>query len=173
MKPIFSLVLASILIVASAPQVLAHRLNVYAWVEGGNVKVAAYYSRKSKPKNIPVYVYGPGGELMLEGKTDEEGAFSFRPTGICDLKIVVEAGDGHRAECNLTAADLEGVEIAAERGGAPGAAARTDDERAGDGFVIPVESNFPRIVLGLLIVIAISAGGYFLVRLAGRKRKDG
>jgi nickel transport protein len=52
-------------------------------------------------------VYDSQGNELLKGSTDEKGAFSFKVPKRTDLKIVLKASMGHRAECRITAAQIE------------------------------------------------------------------
>jgi len=171
MKRTIIFILALIVFGLFARDALAHRLNVYAWVEDGKVKVVSYYSRKSKPKNVPVYVYGPGDKLMVEGRTDEKGEFFFVPTAITELRIVVEAGDGHLAEYTMPVAELEGVEVQTTDNGNTGAEEiEKDKEPARE---VPGENYFPGIIFGILIIFAVTVGGYVLARILKRKGTGG
>jgi nickel transport protein len=55
-----------------------------------------------------VEVFDPDGKKLLEGQTDEEGAFSFKIPQKTDLRIVLEATMGHRAEFTMKAVELGG-----------------------------------------------------------------
>jgi nickel transport protein len=53
-------------------------------------------------------VYGSDGKLLLEGKTNEQGNFDFQIPVKSSLKVVLEAGMGHRAEWTIPAEEIEG-----------------------------------------------------------------
>jgi nickel transport protein len=84
----------------------AHKVYLFAWPEGDQVVVDAYFSGGGKVKNSAVKVHGPSGALLLEGETDEQGAFRFTPPQKTDLKLVLEAGMGHAAQFTLPAEDV-------------------------------------------------------------------
>jgi len=89
---------------------LAHRLNVFAYVEGTAVKVEAYFSDGAKARKAEVKVYGADEELLAEGKTGAKGEYTFElPANAGDLKIVVTSGAEHRGEYTLKAKDYEGL----------------------------------------------------------------
>jgi len=87
---------------------LAHKVYIFAWVEGDRVYTDSYFPDKRKVMGGLVKVFDPAGRKLLEGKTDERGAFSFKILQKSDLKIVLEATMGHRAEFTLKAEELPG-----------------------------------------------------------------
>jgi nickel transport protein len=56
------------------------------------------FSGDKKVKDGLIKVYDISGNLLLEGRTDADGNFTFKDPKRSDLKIVLEAGMGHRAE---------------------------------------------------------------------------
>ena len=106
-------IMALVVIVAimlSADPCFAHRVRVFAYVEGDTVRVEGYFSKTRKAMNCPVEVFDSRGKRILEGKTDSDGRFSFPVANLKDvrggLKIVLVAGEGHRAEYSLGADEL-------------------------------------------------------------------
>lgn len=87
---------------------LAHKVFVYAWVEGDRVQVEGYFSRSQKVQGGRVEVFGPDGRKLLAGKTDEKGLFSFKIPQKTDLKIVLTASMGHKNDYTLKADELAG-----------------------------------------------------------------
>jgi nickel transport protein len=85
---------------------LAHRVNVFAWVEGDTVFVECKYPDGTKVHEGVIRVFDSAGRELLKGKTDTRGEFSFKIPKQDDLKIVLEAGMGHRAEWPLSKQDL-------------------------------------------------------------------
>ena len=113
------------------PKVHAHGVYVFARVEGDRIITESYFGDERKVKNGVIKVYDPSGELLLEGKTDEKGLFSFRIPKETDLKIVLEASMGHRAEYELKAEELtDRVSSVKQRARGPGLL------QAGEGVVI-------------------------------------
>lgn len=92
--------------------VQAHKVNLFAYVEGDRIIVEGYFSAKSKAQNCAVEVFDEGGKKIGEGKTDQNGIYSFRladlPAFSGGLKIVLEAGMGHKSDYTLSASDLPG-----------------------------------------------------------------
>jgi nickel transport protein len=87
----------------------AHRVNVFAWVEGDTVSVECQYPDGTKVHAGVIRVLDPAGKELLNGKTNDQGEFSFKIPQPTALKIVLEAGMGHRAEWNIAADELSGA----------------------------------------------------------------
>lgn len=88
----------------------AHKVTVFAWAEGDRVFTESKFSGGKLVKAGKVEVFDNSGNLLLEGRTDDSGAFSFKAPAIADLKIVLTAGMGHQNSWLLSAADLGGGE---------------------------------------------------------------
>ena len=76
----------------------AHRINIFAYIEGKKVFTESYCSDGKPVTSGIIKVYNPLSELILSGETDEQGKYSFIIPQRTDLKIVLDAGMGHRAE---------------------------------------------------------------------------
>ena len=85
---------------------LAHKVNVFAYVEGGEVITESYFNDGRKCRDSTIEVFDTQGNKLAEGKTDAEGRFSFRPSIRTDLLIRLTASMGHQAEYTVPAADL-------------------------------------------------------------------
>lgn len=97
---------AAFFLLLTASAALAHKVFVFAWTEGDQVMVEAYFSKSRKAAESLVEVFNSQGQKLVEGKTDENGLFSFIPPEKTDLRIVVEASMGHKNEYLLTADEL-------------------------------------------------------------------
>ncbi len=84
----------------------AHRVIVFAWPQAGQVHVEAKFSGGRPAIQAAVDVFDENGTKRLSGKTDDAGTFTFAQPSQGGLKIVVNAGTGHRGEWLLSAADL-------------------------------------------------------------------
>jgi nickel transport protein len=84
----------------------AHRVNLFAWVEGDTVYVESKFSGGKKVKAGKIIVTDSQGTELLTGATDENGEFSFKVPKKTDLKIVLIAGAGHRAEWTIPASEI-------------------------------------------------------------------
>jgi nickel transport protein len=96
----------SIGILIAAVPASAHRVNIFAWVEGGRVFVECKYPDGTKVHEGVIRVIDSAGKELLKGKTNDKGEFSFKAPKIDNLKVVLEAGMGHRAEWPLSKQDL-------------------------------------------------------------------
>ena len=85
----------------------AHKVMIFAWVEGDKVFTESKFSRGKKVKGGEILVYDLKGKNILEGKTDDKGEFSFAVPEKTTLKIVLQAGMGHRAEWTVPVDEIE------------------------------------------------------------------
>jgi nickel transport protein len=97
----------------------AHRVYLYAWVEGDTIHTESYFSSNRKVQNARIAVYDLSADELLVGRTDADGRFAFPAPQKKGLRIVVETGTGHKGEY-LLKLDKEGVSAA--KGGVPPAA---------------------------------------------------
>lgn len=91
----------------------AHKVNMFAHVEGDKVRVEGYFSDGKRASDSQIQVFAPDGERLLKGVADGEGVFVFDVPQISDLRITLYAGVGHRAEYTLSEAELAGAANAA------------------------------------------------------------
>ena len=94
-----------IIVVVNIP-VFAHKVNIFAYVEGDRVYTESYFNDGKKCIDSKIEVFDKQGDKLLEGLTDEEGEFSFEIPQEGDLKIVLTASMGHRAEYSILADEL-------------------------------------------------------------------
>ncbi len=81
----------------------AHRVIVYASIEGNTVHTASKFpSSDTKVSGGTIKVYDGSGNLLLTGKTDDKGKFSFPIPKKSALRIVISAGPGHQGEWRLS-----------------------------------------------------------------------
>ena len=53
----------------------AHRVTIFAWVDGDTVHTQSKFGGGKKVNNGQINVYDPDGNLVLTGNTDENGEF--------------------------------------------------------------------------------------------------
>jgi len=99
----------TLVFMALAPSASAHKVNVFAWVEGDTVHVEGYFAGKKKAQDSLVEVFDSSGEKLLDGRTNQQGEFSFKIPKITDLKIVLTASMGHKNDFVIPLSDLEEV----------------------------------------------------------------
>ncbi len=85
---------------------LAHKVNVFAYVEGDTIVAESYFSDGRKCHACTVEVYDDKGKKLLNGQTNDEGRFSFRIPERTNLLIRLNAPMGHMAEYTIPATDL-------------------------------------------------------------------
>lgn len=133
----FFLALALVLLVQGTA--LAHRVNVFAFVQGGEIVVESWYSKSKKVRHGNIEVQdAQSGETLLTGMTDEQGLWRFpipeqaRSSG-AGLRILLQAGEGHQNEWTVQASEFLDTPRpaeslpAAQPGGAAAASSRTDE----------------------------------------------
>jgi nickel transport protein len=90
--------------------VYAHKVNIYAYAEDGMVHSESYFVDGTKCKNSVLEVFDVrNGTKLLEGKTDEEGKFSFKIPKATSLRLVLHASMGHQAEFTLAEDEVRDV----------------------------------------------------------------
>jgi len=100
------LCLVAALMLLTAGAALAHRVNVFAWVEGDTVFVECKYPDGTKVHEGVIRVLDSASKELLSGKTNDKGEFSFKVPKLDDLTVVLEAGMGHRGDWPLSRQDL-------------------------------------------------------------------
>ena len=89
----------------------AHKVNVFAWVEGDVVFIESKFSGGKRVKGGMITVSDLRGNQLLSGKTNNRGEFSFKIPKKTTLKIVLVAGMGHRGEWTIPVEEIEMVSV--------------------------------------------------------------
>lgn len=82
----------------------AHKVNIFAYVDGNTVVTDSGYSRSKRVHDGTVEVYDAAtGTMLLSGPTDDNGKFDFEipaqaRANRMDLRLLLKAGTGHQAE---------------------------------------------------------------------------
>lgn len=137
MRSILLALLLAALVPGAAP---AHRVNVFAYVEGHDVIVECSYSRSKRVNHGKIEVLNlETGEVLLTGETDENGSFRFpvpeasRASGT-GLRIVLQAGEGHQNDWVVEASEFMP---------AGSSAVRQQPEDGADGGTAVAETEVP------------------------------
>ncbi len=85
----------------------AHKVNLFAYVESGMVYTESYFADGKKVEIGTISVYDREGTQLVQGKTDHEGLFQFPIPKVDDLKIVIDAGMGHKSDVILKRKEVE------------------------------------------------------------------
>jgi len=108
MKRIFS-VLVLVFVLLSASPSLAHKVKIFAYGEGEKIITKSYFSNGKAVMHSSITVENDStGKILLQGESNTDGLFQFSipPTARqerIDLKIILNTGEGHRAEWLLPA----------------------------------------------------------------------
>ena len=108
-KKLTLLVLAASAIVLYCHDALAHRVIVFAFVEGDTVHTTSKFPGGKRVKNGEIVVKDLQGNTLLQGVTDENGKFSFMIPKKEALKVILKAGMGHMAEWTIPANEITGA----------------------------------------------------------------
>jgi len=84
----------------------AHKVMIFAWVEGDMIHTQSKFSGGKRVKDSQVIVQDLSGKKLLEGKTDENGEFSFKKPETLGLKVVLNSSMGHMAEWIIPAEEM-------------------------------------------------------------------
>jgi len=97
--------LAALCFLLSTPS-FAHRVTIFAWVDGDIVHTESKTGGGKCIKDATVKVLDANGAPLLTGKTDTEGRFSFKVPQKTELTVVLDAAMGHRAQWTIPAGEL-------------------------------------------------------------------
>jgi nickel transport protein len=103
------LVLTLALVAALGPvaEARAHRLKAACrFFPGRMVRVETWFDNGQTPKAGDVEVSGESGEVLVKGRLSSQGLFLFDAPEGESLQVVVEAGEGHRAELAIRPEEL-------------------------------------------------------------------
>lgn len=117
----FMLALVVFVLCVAAPS-RAHKVNVFAYVEGDKIVVEGYFSKSAKAMNCAVQFSDAAGKVIHTGKTDDKGRYAVPIADLGqldgDLLVTLDVGDGHLKEYRLDAAEIpKSSEPASKRSG--------------------------------------------------------
>jgi nickel transport protein len=146
MKLVITFLFLSVLPIA-VNSASAHRVNVFAWVDGDMIYVESKFSGGKKVKAGKVVVMDPQGVELHSGITNDRGEYAFKIPKQTDLRIILIAGQGHQGEWTVHAAELKGSALEAparagtrKAGSSEQTTAATDDV-IDPGAAAPVAGN--------------------------------
>lgn len=101
------LITLAVLILGLSMPADAHKVSVFAWVEGKTVHTESKFSGGKKVKDGKIEVFDHLNQTVVEGVTDGRGYFTFPlPNDARTLKVVLTAGMGHSNHWLITAQEL-------------------------------------------------------------------
>jgi nickel transport protein len=95
--------------------VFAHRVNVFAWIEGDTIYTESYFQDGGAVHEGSIQVLDSSGNIVHRGVTNEEGMYSFTVPLVDDLTIVLDASMGHRATFEIDKKDLAPLSTTPEK----------------------------------------------------------
>lgn len=133
MKKIFLFITAIGLFTVFVSGAYAHKVQMFTYVEGDTVFVEGYFADGKKAMKSDVVVYDKSGTELIRGKTNDAGQFNFKIPKETDLRIIVDAGMGHKTEYTLPAGELHIADGNNKTGPAPALSSRKEKspEKAG------------------------------------------
>jgi hypothetical protein len=151
------LVYVILLMLAVAPRAAAHGLAFDCTRDGDRIQVEAYFDDDTPARAAKVQVKDEQEQIVAEGRTDDQGRWSFARPQPGRYVVVVDAGGGHRESRPITIGtdtDILTTEPAPVSG-------RSHRERF---------TAFPwlRLGLGLAIIAGLGLAAWGLRRLGRR-----
>ena len=98
--------LAGLLTVSTVAE--AHKVNMFAYVEGNDIFIEGYFSDGKKAIEADVTAVDTAGNVVATGKTDGEGQLTIPIPLRTDLRLVLNAGMGHQTDYTIYADELGG-----------------------------------------------------------------
>ncbi len=103
-------------------QAAAHGVYIFAWADGPRICTSSYFSKSSKVRGGEVIMADSRGTILGNGRSDDAGTVCFSPPQEAqELVFTVLAGQGHRGDYVLPAADVGQAIAARQREAAEGA----------------------------------------------------
>lgn len=110
-----SIITALLLTIVITTPSFAHRVNIFAWIEGNTVHTESTFSsgKKAQKSNVTA-TNKTTGNTIASGTTNERGEWSFAlPQDIAAKKtpiiVTLDAGQGHANSWTLEAEDFSGA----------------------------------------------------------------
>lgn len=168
MKTAKSIGLALLVLCLGAGPALSHKVITFAWVEDGQVRVEAGFGKGRPARSCEVLVLDSEGSRVAQGKTDDQGAWSFPvPDPVTSgLEVLLNAGAGHKGKWTIPVEELRTAE---NRAASDANANDTSTISAGlkEKQALEKGPSLGRILLGIGIICLLAGGA----ALAGKRRQ--
>ena len=119
----------------------AHKVNLFAYDEGGKLFVQSYFTKSSPCKQCIVKLLDDNQTELLTFNTDDEGKASVKLPS-AEFTIIVEAGMGHQTQTHYVAQT------------------HTKEEAK----TLPSDTPWDKMLLGLAIIIFFFGALYWIKR---------
>jgi len=130
--------------------VYAHSVNIFCYSEEGSIHGEGYFSGGRPAQHASVKIYScEDNELLGETVTDERGMFTYPLTVKEPVKIVLYAGQGHRAEYIM-----QPEQNRAEQGSDNQASQRAEERRRSHPTIASIGGGIG-IIIGIFGIIYI------------------
>lgn len=87
----------------------AHKVNMFAYVEGDSIFIEGYFADGKKAAQSQVTLMDSSGRTLATAVTDAEGQLTLPVATKDNLRIVLNAGMGHQTEYTIFANELAGA----------------------------------------------------------------
>jgi nickel transport protein len=105
-RTIINTALVLVVVYLSAHHLCAHKVTLFAWVENGMIVTESYFADGKMVQNGSISVFDNKETLLVTGRTDSDGMFSFPVPAGDDLTIILDASAGHHASFKLGREEL-------------------------------------------------------------------
>lgn len=85
----------------------AHKVNIFAYVEGGQIFSESYFPDGRPVIGGKVFLYDQAGTLLVKGETDNKGYWNTGIPKVEDLKLEIKASMGHKNSYRLLKSEIE------------------------------------------------------------------
>ena len=102
-----------IILLITSETSFAHKISVFAWVEGNKVNIESKFSSGRKIKNGAITIVNSKGDIIHKAKTNKTGEHSFILKVKEKIKIFVDAGQGHKGYWEISKEEFDGSYVEA------------------------------------------------------------
>jgi hypothetical protein len=122
------------------------------------VQIESWFDLTAQPaRRAKVEVFRPDGQLLREGRLDDQGVFVFPFEQVEPLRVVISAGAGHRKELTIPEAELrKGLAAGATESSSP-AVVDSPGSVAGPHADRSARVSAKDILVGLGFLLAVAA----------------
>lgn len=110
MRRFYALSTVFLLILSLHSLAWGHRVNIFAWIEGGSIIAECGFNKSSKVKNGLIEIRDAANDTLLAtARTDDNGRCSVPiPDGATEHGIIVRviAGEGHQNDWTISADEI-------------------------------------------------------------------
>ncbi len=99
--------LAFLLCLLLANGALAHKVNLFAYVEGGRIYTESYFPDGRPVTEGRVELRDATEQMLVSGMSDDQGLYDCKIPNVTDLTIHIIASMGHRNSFMLSKTEIE------------------------------------------------------------------